>query len=404
MREKRIASNRLHGSALVLVLLASVILAIAGIGVMSLGVRGRILAMRDAEQIQARCAADAGLTKAIYLMNEDLKEATWSESDLPLVQSEDLSNCDAIFKYTVNFDEDVAEADSYFVESVGIVGQTQKRVYATLKVQGPFESALVVRQTIVMKPGSVIDGYNFDDPDEKVRLATMSILPAQVTLGKDAIINGDVAVGVGGDPSKVICAPGASITGETYAMNEKIYLPEITVPEWLEDLASEGIINVPTVISDSAKCDGINIGKGGIIVIDGPVTLYVAGDISLSNSAQIQINQANPDASLTVFLGGNLYCKNGGAINNLTNDPTRLKLFGLDSCKNLSFAASGAFYGAIYARNAMVNLKNSVEIYGSIVCHCFNQALASNFHYDAALRSVGTSDPAVRLVINRWSE
>ena len=389
------AGKKMHllqrGSALALVLSVITILLAVGTGLLSLGLHSQLFSIRTGNEIVARSAADAGLTEALFRMNEQLKTKPWSDSSLPGVTDGALPGCKAIFSYNVTGDT----TDGYGIECIGDAGRAQKKAEAHLRLQGPFDAALLVSQTIVMKPGSIVDGYNFSNPGEKLVMGTLTTLPNQITLGLNASVDGDVAV---------ICAPGASITGETYAMAEEPYWPRVTAPQWLDGLGSSGSISDATTITNSGKYDSINVGKGLIITIDGPVSLYVVGNISLSNSAQIQISDSNPDAFLTLFMGGNLYSKNGGAINNLTKDSTRLKIFGLDGCTNLSFGATGTFYGAICAPNAMVNLKSSVEIYGSVLAASFNQGSSANFHYDAALRNVSVNDDLVRFVLDRWGE
>ena len=398
--DNKVLSTKERGFAIVLALFAVLILSLIGLGLLQAGLSGRVFAIRNAHKIKACCAADAGLTKAIFEMSEKLKVKPWSDSSLPQATDQTLPNCEAAFSYTVS----PSEGTDYNIESIGSSRVTEKRVYAILRLQGPFEAALVVQGALVLKPGAVVDGYNFTEVGEKLQLGTLSTLPAKVVLGKGALVDGDVFVGVGADPDSVITAPQAAITGRTYALTEEFWQPEVTVPQWLLDSPSQDTISEPATITDSAKYDGINPGNGEIIVIDGPVTLYVTGNISLSNSAQIQINNANPNASLTLFLGGDLYCKNGGLINNLTQDPTRLKIFGLDSCNNISLATSSTFYGGIYACNAMMNLKSSVEIYGAVSVQSFMQGSAANFHYDAALKIVNPTDPCVRFTVKRWRE
>lgn len=398
--DNKVLSTKEHGSAIVLVLFATLILSLIGMGLLQAGLNGRIFAIRNAQKIKACCAADAGLTKAIFEMGEKLKVKSWSDSSLPQETDQKLPNCEDTFSYKVS----PSEGTNCNIESIGSSRVTQKRVYAVLRLQGPFEAALVVQGQLVLKPGAVVDGYNFTEVGEKLQLGTLNALPASVVLGMGALVGGDVFVGVGADPDSVISAPEATITGRTYALTEEFWQPQVTVPQWLLDLPSQGTISAPATITTSAKYDGINPGTGEIITIDGPVTLYVTGNISLSNSAEIQINNANPDASLTLFLGGDLYCKNGGLINNLTGDPTKLKIFGLDSCTNISLASTSTFYGGICARNARVNLKNAVEIYGAVSVYDFMQGSAANLHYDAALKIVNPTDPCVRFTVKRWRE
>jgi hypothetical protein len=400
--DDRPVCSKKRGAALASVLEMIVFLFTMGTGLLALALNSRMAALRTAREIEARCAADAGLTKALFELNRMLEAEAWNDSSLPQAVDEALPNCDATFSYTVTEDVD----DSYAIESIGKSSQVraERRVDAALRLQGPFDFVLGVQENLVLKPGSVIDGYNFSRDGEKLQVATLSTLPMQIVLGRGALVDGDVAVGVGGDPAFVICAPAATITGQIYALAEQLYLPGITAPEWLDDLSSGGALREPATITGSGKYDAISIGQGKIVTIDGPVTLYVIGDISLSNSAQIQINNTNPDAFLTLYMGGNLYCKNGGIINNLTQDPCKLKIFGLDTCSNLSFATNGVFYGAIYAPNAMVNLKSDVEVYGAVVAHCIYQGSAANIHYDASLRDVSVNDECVRFVVQYWQE
>lgn len=407
-----VLKSKKPGSAFLLALFAIVVLSLMGTGLLRLGLQSRIFAIRTADEIKARCAADAGLTRALYEMNQKLVVKPWFDSVLPEATDLALPNCDLVFSFTVivddsddddDYDGDDDGSSCYIIESTGRAGQAVKTVRGVLALRGPFNAAMAVRNNIVLKPNSVIDGYNYTKEGEKLQLATLSTLPMQIILGKSSLVDGDVAVGFGGDPEQVICGPQATITGQQYALSEDIEFPTITVPDWLGGMPLQGTISNPTTISSSGRYSGVNIAQGEIVTIDGPVTLYVEGDISLSNSAQLQIAD-DDDAYLTLYLGGNLYCKNGGSVNNITQTPSKLKIYGLDTCTNLSFATAGAFYGAICTPNAMLNMKSSVEIYGSLLADNFNQGQAANFHYDASLKSVGANDEGVHFVITKWSE
>jgi len=73
MNKNRPLQLKRKGSAIILVLIAIVILLAAGTGLLSLGLQNRIFVIRNASDIAARCAVDAGLTKALFEMNEMLK-------------------------------------------------------------------------------------------------------------------------------------------------------------------------------------------------------------------------------------------------------------------------------------------------------------------------------------------
>ncbi len=137
------------------------------------------------------------------------------------------------------------------------------------------------------------------------------------------------------------------------------------------------------------------------VTVDGNIKIYVTGDIRLGNGDEMEIQ---PNASLIVFLGGNLYIDNSGAVNNLTMDPKKLKIYGLETCTNIDLKNSGVFYGAIYAPEADIHLYNGFNVYGAIVGKSFTQDVNANFFYDMLLREIDASDIGVYMVIKRWSE
>jgi spermidine/putrescine-binding protein len=72
-----------------------------GTGLLSLGLYSRMTTARTSHEIGARCAADAGLTNAVYVMNQKLIAGNWSDSTVPSVADATLPSCDATFSYKV---------------------------------------------------------------------------------------------------------------------------------------------------------------------------------------------------------------------------------------------------------------------------------------------------------------
>lgn len=390
---------RRRGSALASVLVAIVILLLIGTSLLSLGLHGQTLGIRTSKAIAARCAADAGLVKAVFQMNEKLKVEPWDDSTLPEATNETLPNCGATFSYTVTKGID----SGYIVESIGGSGLAERKVSCTLSLQGPFEPAIFTGTSMNLKNGTVVDGYNYEADEENLQIGTNSIEPAAIDLKTGVTVNGDVVVGVGGDPDVVINSGWATITGESYALTERYQLPPITVPEALQALPSQGTIKDNTVITGSGKYDGINLKNDKIITINGPVTLYIIGDVTLNNSAQLQVLD-DDDASLTMYLEGNYEGKHGSAINNLTKDARKLKIYGLDNCNDMRFKNSSDFYGAIYAPNAYVIFDNSADAFGAVAARKFELKNSATFNYDASLRDVSVNDEAVHYVVKQWRE
>jgi hypothetical protein len=348
----------------------------------------------------ARCAADSGITQALYEMNKKIKVLPWNNSSLPELIDEILPDTDATYSYAVTGDL----TGGHFAKSIGIYGLEEKNIRCTFPLQGIFEYALFGHQSVQLKNGGTIIPYNYDSDNENyLQVGTNSTLAGSLVLKSAAIVNGDAVIGVSGDPSAVIDDVSGGIKGNTFIMPKEHELPQITVPEWLAALPSSGTIKNNKTISSSSKYDKIDLGISKVITIKGQVNLYIVGDIILNNAAELRITDAN-DVSLNLFVGGNIEVKNGGVINNLSEDATKLKIYGLDSCQNIVLKNGSDFYGAMYTPNADVVMMNSGDMYGSVIAKSVDQRNSSTFHYDVSLREVSIEDIGVRFVIKQWRE
>ncbi|MCH9022139.1 MAG: hypothetical protein IID32_05185, partial [Planctomycetes bacterium] len=130
----------------------------------------------------------------------------------------------------------------------------------------------------------------------------------------------------------------------------------------------------------------------GIIKIDGDVTLYIVGDITAGSAFELQVvsESENPNASLTLYLGGNFVTASACRLNNKTEDPLKLQIYALPTCETINLANNAKIYGLIYAPDTDVTFQNSVEIYGSLITNNSNFVKSVNIHYDARLRDFET--------------
>jgi hypothetical protein len=397
---RKLRSPRHSGSALILIMFAVMILLTAGVGLLSLGLHSRVFAIQTVSEVAARCAADAGLAKAVFEMNRKLKVKPWDDGSLPQASGQTLPNCDATFTYAVAGDAD----DGYAVQCAGRCGRAEKIVNCALELKGLFEYAIFADASIDIYNGGVVDWYNFTDGDGDLSIGTNSILPGAVSLKNGATVNGNVVIGPDGDLEVAVVATWATIAGEVYAASEEYPLYPVVVPAYLHQMPSAGTINNNITITESAKYDGINLSSSRVITIDGAVELYITGDIIIKNSAQLQVVATNPDASLSLYVGGDIEVKNAGTINNLSGDAKKLTIYGLNTCQNIILKNVSDFYGTIYAPSAYVEMKNSAAVYGAVVAQDFAQKNSAAFNYDATLRDVDLDDDGVRFAIEQWSE
>ncbi len=404
MRQVRIVGKRRRGAVLPLMMIAVVVLLTMAVGLLSLGYHGRLAGVRSASEIAARSAADSALAEAICQMNVKLQVKPWSDSSLPVTSGQSLPNAEATYAYVVT----KGSGGAYEVEAVGSSGSSTRTVDSTLRLKGPFDFAVFAEDTLELKNGSLVDWYNFDADDHAMQLGTNSTNSGAIILKNGTTINGDVVVGAGGEPATVIDQhAGVTITGSTYAMPYTQVLLPVSVPVALLSLPSEGIIDKSMTISSNAHYDSIDLGNSKVLTIDEPVMLYIARDIELGNSAEIRIggsSDGDDDASLILYLGGDLEAKNSSGLNNLTQEAGRFELYCLSSCQSIDLKNSSDFYGAIYAPSANVLLRNSADVYGSIVADTFELKNSATVYYDTSLRDRSENDEAVRVVIERWTE
>ena len=402
-------SSRIHrgsgGFALATMLCTVVILLIIGMGILSVGLQSRGFAVRSSSDIAARCAADAGVTKALFEMNEKLKVIPWDGSNLPEVSGEALPNSDAIYSYAVAGDL----TNGYNLKSKGAYGLRGKTIGCSLSLVGPFERAILAQENVILKAGMLIDGYNSGDPldtDIDVQVGTTSVLPDSIVLNMGVVVKGNVAVGVGGNVGSVIKDLGAS-TYRKYSMLQEVELPLITPPELVDtglDIKVQGatITVGPTDNGQYGEIELKNAANPGILeVTGGDVVLYITGDISLGQSCEIVIKDGS---TLALYLEGDLDADNNAGFNN-ESLPSSFKLFGT-STEEQSFVlrAKSESLGAIYAPNADIVVMADSDIYGSVTANNIVMMASGNFYYDVALRTVTTDDDAVRFVIRQWRE
>jgi len=372
---KKLLKSRRRGFAVPLAMVAIMILLAMGVGLLNMGLKSRTYSARSAADITARCAADAGLTKALFEMNEKLKTQPWSDGILPTMTNQPLSSCDATFSYQV-----VPSADGYVIGCVGKSGNAEKRIYAAIKLQGLFEHAILTKSSLVLKSGTIVDGYNSTDPldiDADVDIGTQSTASMSVYLNMGVDVDGNVIVGVGGDPDTVIKDLGATTKGE-YAATMNDPLPQITPPSLTlmgTTISAKGE-TVTLGPADSGQYGSISLTKGGgdvgiLEVTGGDVVLYITGDIDLGQSCEIVVRD---DATLTLYVDGDIHCSENSGVNSEAppEKASTLRLFGTsEGSQDFDIKAKSAWTGVIYAPNADVDLYANGDAYGSVVANTF---------------------------------
>ncbi len=91
------------GLAIMVVVFCVLILAILGIGLLTLGYQTRLRAIKTASEIIARSAADAGLARVVYMANVDLLNGTLKTVTYPIQITTNQSLEGTEDTYTANY-------------------------------------------------------------------------------------------------------------------------------------------------------------------------------------------------------------------------------------------------------------------------------------------------------------
>lgn len=414
---KKLLQSKRRGSAIPLAVVAMLILLAMGVGLLSLGFNGRVFSIRNASDISARCAADAGLTMALFEMNEKLKIKPWNDSTLPYAVNVKLPYYDATCTYRVIG----SLAGGYTLQSFGKSSEASRGVSATIKLQSGFSHAILTKEQLVLKSDTIIDGYNSMDPTDAefvVDIGSQSNANDSVVLNMGVVVNGDVFVATGAELDDAIRGAG-TVTGDKYTSAPEP-LPPVTAPVLDPKLAIDVTGQTLTLTpADSGSYPEIYLRQGEVLekkkVIDtipsilevsgGDVVLHLTGDIQLENSCEIIVK---PGSTLTIYTDGNIHSRNGSSIS--TENPpeaaTSIQIYTTGEDKQfIDIKAKAEFTGVIYAPDDDVVLYAKGNAYGSIIADSFNYMAGGNFYFDEALRdNVSVNDEAVIFTVDRWYE
>lgn len=410
MHMTKLLRSKRRGSAIPLAVVAIMILFAMGVGLLSLGFNSRIYAIRSASDIKARCAADAGLTIALFEMNEKLKVKPYNEGTLPEAMDVQLPYSDEVCSYRVTGNL----GGGYTIESIGTSGLASRTVRATIGLQGAFNHAILTKESLTLKSGTVIEGYNSLDmgkTDIEVDIGSQSASDSSVILNNGVTVYGDVFVAPGADLDRAIKDLGATINGDKFTSSQ-IPLPKVTapaLPNMGTDISAKGA-TVTITPADSGKYAAIDLAskgqKLGVLEISGgDVVLHITGDINLGNSCEIVVRDGS---TLTIYTDGDIACDNGSGIN--TEGPPEaaetLQIYATgEDAQDFDVKAKSNFTGIIYAPNGHVAIYANGDVYGSVVAYDFEFKAGGNFKYDEALKNKNTvDDEAVVFTVTRWQE
>lgn len=396
--------KRNGGLALVAVMVLTIILLVLGAAFLRLATTERISADESVYLDKAFYLAEAGLERGREWLN--------ATSTLPVAYQE-LFEEEPLGEGSYDVSIDPISATQYEISSTGRFGSPT--VAKTLKIvmqrQSVFSYGIFGDENVSLRGNAYIDSYNSGDgsygganvnSDGDVGTNAISaVYPYSVYLCNNATINGDVIIGPGGDVDEAIeVRNNAEINGTSSSADSLQELPEVPIPTGLPYEGSISLSgNSTSMLTTSGEYSFIQLNSNSRLTLDGDLTLYITGALSLNSNSQIIITEGS---NVEIYLSGTFSQSSNTQINNLTQDPTTLAIYGTDSLTAVNWASNSDFYGAFYAPNADVDIHSNAEIYGSIIADTIDLASNSRVHYDERLADESDFGCSYRVV--SWDE
>lgn len=406
-----------RGFVLPFVVVLMVVMVLVGFGMLSLGYNAKVQSLRYSEDTYAISAAEAGIVHMVERMNDKLEEdEEWDNTTLFMLNMPYVKLPNSHAEYRVRIIGNPSMG--FVITSTGRSGQAKRTFFAMTLLRGVFDYGILVKDKIKLYENCVVSAYNSETGQSGLGtiIATVDSKGGATVDLKEAYVHGDVLVGPGGDPDKMINNRG-TITGKAGNISSMPEFPEVSVPDeleynwWFKNKIKSGdgeetLPGTTFAISGNKNYSEIELSNNDVLEISGDTSIYVTGDVEIEDSAEIRIKD-DGTSSLTLYVDGKFEIKDGAIINNLTKKPENFKLFG-SSPKNQKIEIDTDrqgynFYGVVYAPNAEVEVGLDGDIYGSFVCDKFELKSESSFYHDRSTTK-NINDAGVYFGIGRWYE
>lgn len=218
-----------------------------------------------------------------------------------------------------------------------------------------FSQGLVGTQSINMSDFSTTDSFNSQTKQAGTQGSIAS--NGNITLTKNAVVRGDATA------VTFTMRDRASITGTRNILFQPLTFLPVVLPTGLGSLGNvdvragqQQLVQGPA----SYQVANLTVSDTGALVIDnsqGPVTLYVTGNVSLAKNGIITVTDPNPE-KFAIYATGN---------------------------GNVTLSGQSRFYGVVYAPRSVVTLSDQGQFFGSYVGSQMVVDKKAGVHFDSAL-------------------
>ena len=346
--------------------------------------------------------AEAGVERAIWELNYgDI--STWDgDSSLRTMTISSLQTPDGNVIGDIEIRVENPDGDNPVVSSSGRVALVESRVlYKCARVvleeekYKPWLNGIFGDEELNFSSNAIVDSYDSrngayggSNMGSEGHVGTNGTDYGDIDLASNARIYGNAVSGPESIPEDVIITWGnAEIFGELDSLSEPNAMPSVPLPESLlykGDYFLGG--NDLDTIDESGVYTSFRLDSNCTVTITADVTLYITGEFSMRSNSQLVIADG---IKVTIYLGGSFVQESNTQINNLSEDPTSLLIYGTDSFNGeMEWNSNSELWGSVYVPKANVHLNSNADFYGSISGKSFDCDSNSKIHYDLALAAL----------------
>ena len=305
--------------------------------------------------------------------------------------------------------------------TIGGLANTERAVSVVLSASSLFKMALVAKSPFSFSNNIQVDSYDSSDPTKSTggfydaakagddgNVATTAGLVAFPS--GSPIISGTIETGPGG----TMTMAGNPLMGPTNSANQVGIIggvpqiatavangwlradfssapPDATVPATLKTASNLGTINLSsagtqTINAGSWQVNAVSIANAATLTINGTVSLYILGNVTVANGGMIKIPTGS---ALTVYVGGPTMNLSGAGVINSIVQPVNDEWFGLPTLTTATFQNGTSFIGAFYAPDTAISLLGNTQIYGAMIGSNIVMTGSAGVHFDDSLKSGG---------------
>ena len=180
-----------------------------------------------------------------------------------------------------------------------------------------------------------------------------------------------------GSSGTISMSGGPYVSGTTTNLATPIAFPN--PPAYSPPIASSGDFQPAsntTLAAGTYRFNKITL-SSATLTFSGDVTIYVDGDVSVSGTAKFSLPVGS---KVRIIQGSGSFNLSGGGLVNTSQVPSNFSL--TSSGGNVNFSGDAAFYGTVYAPNAVFSASGNTHYYGAFAASSMNISGGANFHRD----------------------